>query len=136
MKLDEAYILAEENLTVKEIDKAEKDLDDVIALIETGKNDPSATNGKFGILFSKELSILCSKYWTMKELSNKLPSSHSLKPSAEKVNRIWTNRLYPKLLILNNDIIEWNNNHPSNQLPSIKDLCGFDLRASIKTEKK
>lgn len=135
MKLDEAYILAEENLTEKEINKAEEDLDDVIALIETGKNDPSATNGKFSILFSKELSTLCSKYWTMKELTKKLPVTHPSYQSAQKANRIWLDRLHPKLSILNNIITEWNKNHPDNQLPSIKELCGFDLRASINTEK-
>lgn len=135
MKLDEAYILAEENLTEKEINKAEEDLDKAIKTIETGVSEPSAVNGKFGKTFSKELSTLCSKYWTMKELTKKLPVTHPSYQSAQKANRIWLDRLHPKLSILNNNITEWNKNHPDNQLPSIKELCGFDLRASINTEK-
>ena len=136
MKLDEAYILAEENLTEKEINKAEEDLDKAIKTIETGINDPTAINGKFSIPFSESLKILCSKYWAMKEKTKNFKEDNPAYQSAQKANNIWANRLHPKLSILNNNITEWNKNHPDNQLPSIKELCGFDLRASINTEKK
>ena len=134
MKLDEAYMLAEENLTNKEINKAEENLDNVIALIDTGINDPLATNGKFSIPFTDDLKVLCSKFWVMKEKSKEIKENNPAYEAAQKANRIWTTRLYPKLLTLNNKITSWNNNHPNNQLPSVKELCGFDIRATVKTK--